>query len=283
MNQSSVIERLKKYVLAHPNITNDGLIKGLDSSTGEIVVVMNGEDKRITIDELENGILEKNIPSVQAHAEEPIEIMEEEEIETLDTPINQNNNIENLQEMSEAIKQKDEASINNALSTFAINEKTGSIDINKAIKIITDNSINNVVECIKNGKDLPSELSDYDIKGNIISNLQDSITDMQSLVDKSFNNILVYVEAAKLRNIVYNEAQIALAKNKYSTSINDRLNVLGLNKKEEVKIEENDKTLSMDLKPDKNLKKAGFADIFILTIIISIYAAIIVNLISKIK
>ncbi len=283
MNQSSVIERLKKYVLAHPNITNDGLIKGLDSSTGEIVVVMNGEDKRITIDELENGILEKNIPSVQAPAEEPIEIMEEEEIETLDTPINQNNNIENLQEMSEAIKQKDEASINNALSTFAINEKTGSIDINKAIKIITDNSINNVVECIKNGKDLPSELSDYDIKGNIISNLQDSITDMQSLVDKSFNNILVYVEAAKLRNIVYNEAQIALAKNKYSTSINDRLNVLGLNKKEEVKIEENDKTLSMDLKPDKNLKKAGFADIFILTIIISIYAAIIVNLISKIK
>ena len=38
-----------------------------------------------------------------------------------------------------------------------------------------------------------------------------------------------------------------------------------------------------DIKPDTNIKKAGFADILILSIIILIYIAIIVNLVTKLK
>ena len=99
-------------------------------------------------------------------------------------------------------------------------------------------------------------------------------------------NILVYVEAARLKNIVYNEAQIEAAKKKYATGIQDKINVLGLNKKDEIKpdmVKEQPKEMTLDLQPDKNIKKAGFADILILTIIVLIYAAIIINLITKLK
>ncbi len=285
MDQNSVIERLKKFVLSHPDMAKNGFIRGLDSSTGQIVIMVNGEEKRITIDELENGHL-NTTPKKQ---EEQIEVMEEEpkeEIETLE--VKEDKKIVTLKDLNDAIIAKDETSINKALETFAINEKTGSIDINKAIKTVTDNSTNNVVESVKNGFVLPSELQYYDIKGNIVKPVQKGSEPLQNSIDKSFNNILVYVEAAKLRNIVYNDSQVLAAKSKYTTGINDKLNVLGLNKKEEsnaveFKQKENEKTLSMELKPDKDLKKAGFADIFILTIIVSIYAAIIINLISKLK
>lgn len=282
MDQNSVIERLKKFVLAHPEMAKSGFIKGLDTPTGKIVIVVNGQDKLITIDELENGHLNK--PS-QTIKEEPIEVMEDEEIETLDAPVSNEKQIVTLEDMNNAILSKNEAAVDKALATFAINEKTGSIDVNKAIKIITDNSTNNVVECVKNNKGMPNGLANYDIKGNIISGIQDGAENIESLIDKSFNNILVYVGASKLKNIVYNERQIELAKNKYATSINDRLNVLGLNKKEDnvVEFKKEEKPLSLELRPDKNLKKAGFADIFILTLIVLIYVAIIVNLISKIN
>ena len=49
---------------------------------------------------------------------------------------NENNDIhipKTIAELNEAIKNKDEKAIDKALETFAINEKTGVIDLNKAI------------------------------------------------------------------------------------------------------------------------------------------------------
>lgn len=296
-----VIERLRKYVMAHPEMTNNGLIKGLDPS-GKVVVMVNNEERRITIDELENGLFNQapindnlNVQQPMSNQEsavlEEIEVMEdvptnnvEETIETLAD----NNVVTTLQEFQNAVIAKDEQKVNKALESFAIDEKTGSININKAIKIVTDNSTNNVISSIRDNISLPNDLSKYDVTGKIIGSPEQSTIkeELENLVNKSFNNILVYVEAARLKNIVYNEAQIEAAKKKYATGIQDKINVLGLNKKDEIKpdmVKEQPKEMTLDLQPDKNIKKAGFADILILTIIVLIYAAIIINLITKLK
>ena len=68
-------------------------------------------------------------------------------------------------ELNEAIKNKDEKAIDKALETFAINEKTGVIDINKAISIVTNNAINEAIDCIINNKDFDTDMSKYDIAG----------------------------------------------------------------------------------------------------------------------
>ena len=309
---NEIMERLKNFVLAHPEMSKSGFIQGLDKETGKIIIVVNGQERQITIDELENGHLNQPVtPEVQMQAAQPvsnqqvapaleeIEVMEEpitpmdEPVETLiSEPISQPvqmQQISTLKDMKDAIMAKNEAAVDKALATFAIDEKTGSINMNKAINVVTNNSTNNVINTIKDNTLLPEDLSMYDITGKPLNQLQPSpmVQDITSLIDKSFNNILVYVEAARLKNIVFTDVQITSAKKKYATNIQDKINVLGLNKKEE-KIEpdmkkEPEKALALDIKPDMNLKKAGFADILILTIIVLIYAAIIINLISRLK
>ena len=304
MDSNNVIERLKKYCTEHPDVVKSNRIKGINSSDSKIVVEMNGTTKNITIDELESNswlnptVVEETIETIETMPEpkEELEVMEEP-IESLEEPTKQESNVRilsTLKDVQDAINSKDEISINKALETFAVDQNNNSINMNKAIKVITDNSTNNVINSVKNNTLLPTDLSSYDITGRIVTpviNSQDKV-DVQSLIDISFNNILVYVEAAKLKNIVFSDSQIAAAKNKYATGIQDKMNVQGLNKQEapvsNTKDESDDTTdegtsTTSDIKPDTNIKKAGFADIFILSIIILIYIAIIVNLVTKLK
>ena len=296
MDNQNIRERLTKIVLEHPELTKNDFLKAFNEETGMIIIVVNGQDREITIDQLENSIM-KNEPK---QVNEQIETIEEvpantvnmptENVEVMDDSTVPVKEITNLKEMSDAALNKDEASIDKALETFAIDEKTGSINMNKAIKIVTDNSIENIANSVRDNTVLADDLSKYNIKGNFIGEVvkSDKAPDVDSLIDSSFNNILVYVDVSKLKNIVYTDEQVQKAKSKYATSVNDRLNVLGLNKQDNViKLEPDNKKeeqpLSMSLKPDTNIKKAGFADIFILTVIILIYAAIIINLISKLQ
>lgn len=299
-----VIERLKKFVLAHPEMSKSGFIQGLDK-TGKVVIIVNGQEKRITIDELENGHLNQTSTKEELNTQmkEPQPISNQmsapvltsekdeeiEEIEQMDEPISSaTDEINNLKDFQTAVLSKNEYLVNKALEKFAIDDKTGSINMNKAIKIVTDNCINNVVSAYRDNTVLESDLSKYDVTSKPLVPFQnnDVKEELTSLINKSFNNILVFVEAARLKNIVYNEAQIEAAKKKYAIGVQDKINVLGLNKKEEITpdmVKEQPKAMTLDLQPDKNIKKAGFADILILTIIVLIYAAIIVNLITKLK
>ena len=300
--ENSIVDRLKKYCVEHPDVVQNGLIKGLDSATGKVVIVKNNNKMSISIDELENGFLFNNTQNLNVNSPtqspsepEVVEVMEvnesPEEIEMLEEQpqnVASENNIKEintLNDMQMAIFSKDEQSVDKALEKFSIDEKSGMININKAISIITDNSVNNVANAIKNNTILSRDLKDYDIVGKPIRVFEQNQlkNDLQSLVDTSFNNVLVYVEAAKLKNVVYSPEQIQQAKSKYKTKVEDRINVLGLNRieKENPTVTENEKI--KELKPDTNIKKAGFADILILTIIVLIYAAIIINLISKLK
>ena len=288
---SNVTERLKKFILQHPEMSKNGFIRGLNPDTGKIIIVVNGSEKYITIDELESGHINNN--ASQTPVKEEIEVMEEPTAVTNQNVTNNQQTVMTLKDISEAAKNKNAALIDKALSTFAIDSNTGNINMSKAIVVATDNSTKNVVACVRDNKDLPVDLSAYDIMGNMVVNQVQNQpnVDVESLIQKSFEVIKVFVEVARLKNIVFSDKQIADAYNNYSKGVHKKLQDYGLEKKEnndnvvdlnEYRQNKNQKvkTLTNELLPDK---KAGFADVIILTIIVLIYAAIIINLVSKLN
>ncbi len=161
---SNVINRLKEYCMKHQELMQSGVIKGINSNTNEIVLEKNGVQKNVSMDILENNKFDFDkfeiIPDMIEEDEEveTIEEMVEEPQETINVP-------KTMAELNEAIKNKDEKAVDKALETFAINEKTGVIDINKAISIVTNNAINEAIDCIINNKDFDTDISKYDIAG----------------------------------------------------------------------------------------------------------------------
>ena len=103
----------------------------------------------------------------------PDMIEEDDEVETLDEIIEEPqetiNVPKNMAEFKKAIENKDEKAIDKALETFAINEKTGVIDLNKAISIVTNNAVNEAVKCIMNETDFDKDMSKYDITGRKVA------------------------------------------------------------------------------------------------------------------
>ena len=135
---SNVINRLKEYCMKHQELMQSGVIKGINKfefDKFEIIPDMIEDDEVETIEE-----------------------MVEEPQETINVP-------KTMAELNEAIKNKDEKTIDKALEAFAINEKTGVIDINKAISIVTNNAIKEAVDCITNYKEFDNDMSKYDIMG----------------------------------------------------------------------------------------------------------------------
>lgn len=159
---SNVINRLKEYCMKHQKLMQSGVIKGINSNTNEIVLEKNGVQKNVSMDILENNKFDFDkfeiVPDMIEEEVETIEEMVEEPQETINVP-------KTMAELNEAIKNKDEKAIDKALETFAINEKTGVIDINKAISIVTNNAINEAIDCIINNKDFDTDMSKYDIAG----------------------------------------------------------------------------------------------------------------------
>lgn len=161
---SNVINRLKEYCMKHQELMQSGVIKGINSNTNEIVLEKNGVQKNVSMDILENNKFDFDkfeiIPDMIEEDEEveTIEEMIEEPQETINVP-------KNMAEFKKSIENKDEKAVDKALETFAINEKTGVIDINKAISIVTNNAINEAIDCIINNKDFDTDMSKYDIAG----------------------------------------------------------------------------------------------------------------------
>ena len=159
---SNVINRLKEYCMKHQELMQSGVIKGINSNTNEIVLEKNGVQKNVSMDILENNKFDfdkfKIVPDMIEEEVETIEEMVEEPQETINVP-------KTIAELNEAIKNKDEKAIDKALEAFAINEKTGVIDINKAISIVTNNAIKEAVDCITNNKEFDNDMSKYDIMG----------------------------------------------------------------------------------------------------------------------
>lgn len=161
---SNVINRLKEYCMKHQELMQSGVIKGINSNTNEIVLEKNGVQKNVSMDILENNKFDFDKFEII-----PDMIEEDEEVETIEEMIEEPqgtiNVPKNMAEFKKAIEDKDEKAVDKALETFAINEKTGVIDINKAISIVTNNAINEAIDCIINNKDFDTDMSKYDIAG----------------------------------------------------------------------------------------------------------------------
>lgn len=99
----------------------------------------------------------------------PDMIEEDEEVETIEEMIEEPQETINvpktMADLNEAIKNKDEKAIDKALETFAINEKTGVIDLNKALNIVISNAAKEAANCIINNKEFDTDISKYDVTG----------------------------------------------------------------------------------------------------------------------
>lgn len=163
--------------------------------------------------------------------------------------------------------------LNQIIKTFAANEN-GEADLNKAQQIVQNNGIELSVNAIKNQKGLPIELYKYKADGTLISN--DEVypfTNNDEIIERTFNNALIYANNIPQENI-------ATIKEMYKKMVNDKLQAKNEEIPEVTAPMQNSKKLELINSPEE---KAGFADIFILVLIVAIYAVIIVNLILKIK
>ena len=161
---SNVINRLKEYCMKHQELMQSGVIKGINSNTNEIVLEKNGVQKNVSMDILENNKFDFDkfeiIPDMIEEDEEveTIEEMIEEPQETINVP-------KNMAEFKKAIENKDEKAVDKALETFAINEKTGVIDLNKALNIVISNAAKEAANCIINNKEFDTDMSKFDVTG----------------------------------------------------------------------------------------------------------------------
>lgn len=161
---SNVINRLKEYCMKHQELMQSGVIKGINSNTNEIVLEKNGVQKNVSMDILENNKFDFDkfeiIPDMIEEDEEveTIEEMVEEPQETINVP-------KNMAEFKKTIENKDEKAVDKALETFAINEKTGVIDLNKALNIVISNAAKEAANCIINNKEFDTDMSKYDVTG----------------------------------------------------------------------------------------------------------------------
>lgn len=116
---------------------------------------------------------------------------------------------------------------------------------------------------------------------------------VDKIIDDSFNLVRIITEAAIIKGSNITPEMIENAKNiRFKTMLYDELSLRGydkegqplLNKNENSnELEKKDNVLALKPEPMLPIKKAGFADALILTIIVLVYAAIIINLIIKLK
>lgn len=307
----SVVNELKEYYTNPANESKRKYIKGLNPNTSNIILENeNGIKKEVSIDDLKNGLF--NFEKFEIEIKD--EIIEEdndfEMIEELDEPneqknesievIEETNKVYTMQDLKNAVDSKDIITIDKILGTFAINPNTGLVDIDRAIGIVTKNTVDLTIKNINENKNFETDLSKYSVDGKLKEDLSDNSmnnVDSSKTLEAGFNNILLLVEVAKQKGTVYSDENIERARKIFATQVKDGLNIKELEKKDEIetlsvpsddiKEEKNEiverKSYVPTLKPDNSIKKAGFADIFILTIIVLVYAAIIVNLVMKLK
>lgn len=274
-------------------------IKGLNASTNEIVLVYNGKEKNVPIDTLEqltdettliNYINVTNAEETQKN-EEVIEEPQEEVLETTQTiepaaapVITAEPVVESLNDIKILTELKNKEALDNILRKFAVNETTGLIDINKAIDEVEKNTIEEVISAIKNSYTFDLNPINYDVRGRFTGEkIPDAISADEKIVS-SFNNVRVYLEASKMypEQVNYSEEMINKKLGDYIAKTKALLN----NKPEQPKEEVNKQPVQpipvqQENQPQQDTASAGFADIIVLSMIVIVYAIIIVNLILK--
>lgn len=277
---------------------------GIDPVTNNVIIGFNGKTKRVSIDVLESFKTEEDIRN---YIEDKVILKENNISDTLPefdlgnsvdevtvTPVVQKESVitnnyaqvkENLNDIKILNELKNKDGLDNILKKFAVNESTGLIDINKAISVVTRNTMNEVEKAIRNKYEFDTDFSNYDIDGKYIgsSNIGTSTDDEK--IFSSFKNIKLYLDAAKMYpdQANYTDEQINVFMRTYISKVKEEL----YGNENSVKNEVIDSAIppvvnSVNEDVSSN-KSAGFADIFVLTVIVLVYAVIIVNLILKLN
>ena len=270
-------------------------IKGLNASTNEIVLIYNGKEKNVPIDTLEKltdelsltnylNLEQAEVTPINAEVveEEPEEVIEEPTSAPVQEEINQ---VETLNDIKILTELKNKPALDNILRRFAVNENTGLIDINKAISIVENNTIEEVVNAIKENYAFDQNAINYDIQGKFIGEkIPDAISADEKIIS-SFNNVKVYLEAVKMypEQLNYSEEDINVRLGEYIKKVKNILNGGGAQV-----VETPAEPIKQPIPPVQNEQvpetaSAGFADIMVLSVIVLVYAIIIINLILKLK
>lgn len=288
--------RVVNYYKTNSFIQN--YLKGIDAKTNEVVLNYNGVEKRILIDSLENIKTEDELnaffqgksvvtPEVAPVAEPSVPNLEAVSISPVEEPIvTSEPTKESLNDIKILVELKNKDGLDNILKKFSVNPTTGLIDINTAISTVTKNTMNEVVNAIKSGVDFDSNLMNYDIEGKYNGTSTAPAVSEDEMIAKSFNNVKIYLDASKMYpdQVNYNDEQISNFMKTYISKVKEELHG-AIQVPEEPQVEvpnmpvEN-KSIDTEIPASAS---AGFADIFVLTVIVLVYAVIIVNLILKLK
>lgn len=304
--------RISNFYNSNPD--KQKYIKGVTAS-GK--VLLKNEDKEVyaTLDELENNTFNWSqitgesieLPKVENTTPEPLNVQNEikektntefnneqpvienttpvsipqtptiDNVITPDVKPANNTSLADVRTLADLSKTNPESksTLDQIIKTFAVNEN-GEVDLNKAQQIVQNNGIELAVDAIKNQKGLPSELYKYKADGSLISS--DEVypfTNDDAVIDQTFNNALLYAGSIP-------EEQLTTIKEMYKKMVYDKLqtqnNVVEMPQANSNSLQ---KSRKLELTPTE--EKAGFADIFILVLIVAVYAVIIINLILKIK
>ena len=253
-------------------------IKGMNPSTNKILLAYNNIEKEISIEELENI---NDETSVISFLNNDISLNEEQtndsKVDMVEPKvISEDLGRESLNDIKILTEIKSKAGLDNVLKGFAVNEMTGLIDINKAIDIVEKNTMDEVVKSIKEHYDFDLDQQKYDITGKYFGEIVSSDRSDDEKIMSSFNNVKVYLEAANMYpdQAHFTEQDINLKMKEYIDKVKAILNPVNQPAKQVVHVENNDLTPSVN-------QSAGFADIFILCLIVIVYAIIIINLVLK--
>ena len=250
-------------------------ISGMNVNTNEIVLSYNGLTKNISIDDLEKISSEEEIVSFLNNDIQP----NEESISVVEPKVISNElDRETLNDIKILTEIKSKSGLDNLLKDFAINESTGLIDINKAIEIVEKNTIDEVVKSVKEHYDFDLNLENYDKTGKHIANSILSDRSDDEKIVSSFNNIKVYLEAANMyvEQAHFTEEDINKKLSEYINKVKAILYPIKSEPKPNIPEVE-----KIEAKGAYTNQSAGFADIFVLSIIVIVYAIIIVNLVLK--
>ncbi len=279
-------QRIENYINNNPKIKD--YITNIESNNISIKNEL-GKITTVTIDDLESGKF--NIDEFISEKIETLNSEEDEEIETIDfepvASIKKEEKKETLLDLYNAISTNDINKIDSILMSKFKNPDTGLLMSSKSIiDQVTNNSIIGAADCIKNNTKIPTEPSDFSIDGKIVSeiNKSDEIVNKDKALKNYFVPVHIMLLAIQKKGDKTYDGKLDELKNQFSIKVDDRLRTIT----PPIKDEENQSI--EQLSDEKSLKyvppisaTAGFADIFILTIIILVYAAIIVNLILKMK
>ena len=301
-------------------------LKGIDQKTNEVVLVYNNENRRISIEKLEEISGEDNliaflegrtvVPSeapvfiapkvetpvvpetpVMPTIEEPVApspVMPEPSavaptINATPVPLEQamltpdKNLSESLNDIKLLTELKNKEGLDNVFKKIAVNPNTGLIDINSAITLITKNTMDEVKNAITNNYEFNTDLTSYGIDGKYTGKLIEGTSTNDEKIIRSFNNIKVVLEASRMypEQVTYNDEQISLFMKTYINKVKEELNLNNITPDVVSNTPVNNIDNSGSEVPVS--PNAGFADIFVLTVIVLVYAVIIINLILKLS